>query len=232
MSSATRNVVVFAVVVVVHVALIFALSSIDTRSSGDAQEFHSELIFISEKKSVAKREQQFKRRKEPATTDKVADPRVPPSAAAPVAIPATVWREHAREAAGDVVARNVESDSRRSFSKPNSVAQPRTPKDTVSLFPAPLHKNGDTQLLGDGEIITWVSDKCYATNRPFAAPQLDGSRLNVVCKDPFNARTDLFDHLKPKYLQVSPAQDGDRPVQGASDEATAPTCSYSTFRCK
>jgi hypothetical protein len=61
-------------------------------------------------------------------------------------------------------------------------------------------RTGTTQRYDDGEIITWISERCYATNRPHVAEQLDKNKLNVICKDPFGPQTDLFDHLRPDYL--------------------------------
>ncbi|HEY2463665.1 MAG TPA: hypothetical protein VGI32_06370 [Steroidobacteraceae bacterium] len=56
------------------------------------------------------------------------------------------------------------------------------------------HQLGDDERAAGGELITWVSDKCYYTTRgitTFGMPQ-----TTKVCKDPPKPETDLFKDMR------------------------------------
>jgi hypothetical protein len=58
------------------------------------------------------------------------------------------------------------------------------------------HQRGDFERTEDGELITWVNDKCFYTNRGITAYGLP--QTNKVCKDPFKPKTDLFKDMGKK----------------------------------
>jgi hypothetical protein len=58
------------------------------------------------------------------------------------------------------------------------------------------HQPGDDESADGGELITWVSDKCYYTTRgvsTFGMPQ-----TTKVCKDPPKPETELFKDMRKK----------------------------------
>lgn len=88
--------------------------------------------------------------------------------------------------------------------KPEPLAEP------PSVFTKPAHVAGEIQVLGPGVERRWVSEHCYVEYGhppplfPGAGPRVNPVRCNVGSRE---ARGDLFDHLKPKYLkQQEPSQ--------------------------
>jgi len=58
------------------------------------------------------------------------------------------------------------------------------------------HQLNDTEHAEGGELITWMNDKCFYTNRgitTFGLPQ-----TSLVCKDPPKPETDLFKDMRKK----------------------------------
>lgn len=58
------------------------------------------------------------------------------------------------------------------------------------------HQPGDDESAEGGELISWVSDKCYYTTHgiaTFGMPQ-----TSKVCKDPPKPETDLFKDMRKK----------------------------------
>jgi hypothetical protein len=58
------------------------------------------------------------------------------------------------------------------------------------------HQRNDIEHAEGGEIITWMNDKCFYTNRgitTFGLPQ-----TSMVCKDPPKPETDLFKDMRKK----------------------------------
>jgi hypothetical protein len=102
------------------------------------------------------------------------------------------WFAQGTAAANSTVARqNAEQAMRSLDSKPQTI---ELPKEVMR------RREGTTQRFDDGEMITWISERCYVTNRPPSGPQLIEDRLNVVCKNPGKPRDDLFDRFRPHYL--------------------------------
>lgn len=102
------------------------------------------------------------------------------------------WFAQGAAAANSMVARRSAEQTMRSLdSKPKPLD---LSKERIQ------HRQGSTQRFDDGEMITWISERCYVSNRPLAGPQLIEDRPNVVCKDRRKPRDDLFDRLRPKYL--------------------------------
>jgi hypothetical protein len=224
MTDRARKVLIFLFVTGVHVVAIIWISWLPHPPINSSEGFYSTYIVI-EPPSSAKTQLRTQRKgsvPEGAESPEHIESHSSVSDPALIA-PSIDWQEQGSLTADDVVARRAQEEGRRSLANPKTNGSSSAPKESVNLFPQPLHKNGDSQRLGNGELITWISNACYATNQPFAAPQLDENSLHIVCKDPFKDRTDLFDHLKPKHLQAAPNSDV---------EVAAPTCSYSSTRCK
>lgn len=79
------------------------------------------------------------------------------------------------------------------------------------LFPTPNHKNGYSAQVGDGELVTWLDERCHVTNLPPLVPRLNEDAPNVICKHPEKLpRTDLFEHLRPRYLRPDDNQQQER----------------------
>jgi hypothetical protein len=133
------------------------------------------------------------------------------------------WTEGAAGAVSGLLARQRAAEEARSLDSKAKLIE--LPKGGLP------HQIGDSQRFADGELITWINDQCYVSNRPLAGPQLDPGRPNVVCKDRSALHDDLFDYLKPSYLRaLDPAAEGlDTSVR---EHPPAPSCSYSTFKCK
>ena len=58
------------------------------------------------------------------------------------------------------------------------------------------HQRNDAERAEGGELITWMNDKCFYTNRgitTFGLPQ-----TSLVCKDPPKPETDLFKDMRKK----------------------------------
>jgi hypothetical protein len=224
MTGRTRKAVALLFVTGIHVAVIVSLSRLRNPPLNSSERVYGTYILI-EPPNRAKPQLRTQRRGSvPEGVESTEHIESNKSISDPAPIAQSIdWQEQGSLAADDVVARRAQEEGRRPLANPKTRGPSSAPNESVNLFPQPLHKNGDSQRLGNGELITWISNECYATNQPFAAPQLDENRLNIVCKDPFKGRTDLFDHLKPKHLQAAPNVD----VEG-----TVPTCSYSSTRCK
>lgn len=133
---------------------------------------------------------------------------------------ATDWNAEREKIAGDVVGREAErANARTLLSRPNVIEL--APRGT-------RHAPGDSQHFDDGEIITWLSEDCYSTNRPHDGPQLDPNRLHVVCKNRKKPpRTNYFDHMKPDYLRDPSAP----PAKFEGMFSEDAKCEYSSVRC-
>jgi hypothetical protein len=80
-----------------------------------------------------------------------------------------------------------------------NLAGPSDAQLELSRSNAPLsrdyHQSGDTER-SEGEVITWVSDKCFYTTQgitTFGMPQ-----TRKVCKDPPKPETELFKGMRKK----------------------------------
>jgi hypothetical protein len=68
-------------------------------------------------------------------------------------------------------------------------------KNNVPLI-RDYHQSGDNERAEGGELITWVSDKCYYTTHGIST--LGMPQTSKVCKDPPKAETDLFKDMRKK----------------------------------
>ena len=102
------------------------------------------------------------------------------------------WFAQGAAAANSIIGRqNAEKAMRSLDSKPKAI---ELPKEGMR------RREGTTQRFDEGEMITWISERCYVTNLPRIGPQLIEDRPNVVCKDRRKPQDDLFDRFRPKYL--------------------------------
>jgi hypothetical protein len=58
------------------------------------------------------------------------------------------------------------------------------------------HEAGDEERAEGGELITWVSDKCYWTTHGFTT--LGMPQTQKICKDPFKPNTEMFKDMGKK----------------------------------
>jgi hypothetical protein len=58
------------------------------------------------------------------------------------------------------------------------------------------HQRGDSERAEGGELITWINDKCFYTNRGISTYGLP--QTSKVCKDPPKTETDLFKDMRKK----------------------------------
>lgn len=208
-------------VVVVHGVALVAVFELHVPLRENAAQFVSTIFFVEERKrkepAKARREPRRSVEERPHSTtttdlDKADSFSLPPLG--------TDWNAEREKIAGDIVGREAARANERSLlSRPKVIELPP---------PGSRHKPGDSQHFDDGEIITWLDEDCYATNRPHDGPQLDPNRLHVVCKNPDRpTRTDLFDYMKPGYLRDSNAPP---PKFDGIFRADA-KCEYSAVRC-
>jgi hypothetical protein len=99
----------------------------------------------------------------------------------------------------DAVARR-QSDKEETERRWRNLAGPSESQLEWSRNNAPLirdyHQLGDDERAEGGELITWVSDKCYFTTHgltTFGMPQ-----TSKVCKDPPKPETELFKDMRKK----------------------------------
>ena len=82
-------------------------------------------------------------------------------------------------------------------------------------LPRNYHQLNDAESAEGGELITWMNDKCFYTNRgitTFGLPQ-----TSLVCKDPPKPETDLFKDLRKK-LDESAKGPTRRAAEGSANE--------------
>jgi hypothetical protein len=132
--------------------------------------------------------------------------------------PAIDWSEARRRAIEDALAEHQRGASYRSFSFSGTIAQeqaleqaerqaaisaglepPKTVFDSPSKGRAGL---GDTNPFG--QYVVWITDDCYQTygaGNPFLVASVRGlfAAPTTACV-PVQARNDLFENLKPRYL--------------------------------
>lgn len=120
--------------------------------------------------------------------------------------PSIDWQQEGSLAAGSIVHRKLQEESLHALSKDlgkTELERRQSVKDP--LFTAPTHKRGDTEHFDDGELATWIDDRCYATNKDFGEQRFNANSVVLVCKGNVGTppiRLDMFDHLKPKYLRA------------------------------
>ena len=103
-------------------------------------------------------------------------PEVPETSTAPSTIPFDDMRSDLGSVAREAVARQLERESLR---------QPGVAPKGMGPPPEPgsQHVAGDTEHREGGEVITWISDRCYYTNKPPPGPDLGPLRLNhPICR--------------------------------------------------
>lgn len=98
----------------------------------------------------------------------------------------SIARQHAEEEENERRRRNLAgpSDSQLEWSRHN-----------VPLVRG-YHQRNDIEHAEGGEIITWMNDKCFYTNRGITTFGLPQTRM--VCKDPPKPETDLFKDMRKK----------------------------------
>ncbi len=102
------------------------------------------------------------------------------------------WQAERERAANESAAHSLEETNSPLLSKPKVIERPRN---------GTQYQPEGSRRSDGGEIITWISEDCYATNQPPPGPQLDSNRLNIICKKKNRSpQGDLFNHLKPNYL--------------------------------
>jgi hypothetical protein len=184
-----------AAVALMHAFVFVAIDRLNTTDSIPDPTFRSQIFFVepTSPESVAS---------EPARSPSIwtADPsmhvetdRTIESSTASLSLPSIDWQTARHRAAADVAARLP----------PVQNAKPMTsPGD---LLRRPLHRRGDSQQLGQGEVITWIDGRCYVTNQPSAAARLDENAIVTICRPRDTPiRGDLFDDLRPRYLDEMP----------------------------
>jgi hypothetical protein len=209
-------------VVAVHGVMLIGIASLRPQKRESEESSAGVIFFVEPRRKISAAPVQPSRSERATKKAIEAGPResenpTGPSDTAPIAID---WAaERSRAAERTVAGERGKSGESRLYSKPNVIELPKGPKSP---------KAGDSQRFEGGELITWINEKCYATNLPKFTPQLNPDALNVFCKDPSSGRDDYFDHLKPSYLLK---EDETRPEMiGIFDEQAK--CEYSALTCK
>ena len=199
-----------AVILLAHAVAIYFLSS-GTNAPGIVRgdEFPALPIYITpmlepqqqESRSPRAKLAPMKREESPASTAIVTPVPPPEGPVAPAADSRPDWESAATEAAERLARSEAEGDRKymeetRRDGLPSDKAPP-------GVFDRDSHHAGDVQVLGPGIERRWISARCY---REFGLPPglLADSRFNVLpitCLGPQPPDSDLFDHLKPGYLE-------------------------------
>jgi hypothetical protein len=83
------------------------------------------------------------------------------------------------------------------------------PSKPHSLWPPPLHHAGEEYTLETGELVIWVSDRCYMVSEPPAAGTPNAfahlALTHTQCAGSPGPRTDLFEDF-PQYKKLHPAE--------------------------
>jgi hypothetical protein len=219
----TRKAFAFVGVVMLHGLVFVAVSRITPPRTKEQAELVSTLFWVEPRKRKPedkKKTSEIERRTEPPSPAK--NPQTEVSSTAPLAIPAIDWNAERNRAA--------EQRANKEFAEP--AQRPLISKPKVMELPKKKveHKPGDTQRFDDGEIITWISDKCYVTNREPVTPRLDPKAINVQCR--LGGRppiVDGFDHIKPKYLRKE-GEEVAKPKSLFTGETVE--CEYSSTVCE
>jgi hypothetical protein len=116
------------------------------------------------------------------------------------------WREFGSQAIQNTIGKLGEEEGHRSLmSKPKTVEPPRD-SSQPSIFKTPAFRAGDTQHFEDGEVLTWVSDHCYYTNRQIGSVLSSKSATKVCLLTPPILGGDGFpEEMKPRYLREPPS---------------------------
>jgi hypothetical protein len=201
-SSLARNGMVFAIVAIVHVALLYGLSRIRSAKLSRVDEFRSTWIVIdSAMPNIDKPKTRSKYHSTvtlPTETDNRAITVNQLPSELDVESPQIDWRAQGAEAVDEIVTRRASEEERRAWPTKHE------PYANDPVFLPPVHKNGDTEHFDDGEIATWIDGRCYATNKDFGEQRGNANSLVLVCKGNVGKppiRRDMFDHLKPSYLR-------------------------------
>jgi hypothetical protein len=130
----------------------------------------------------------------------------PPDGAAPESSNAITLPSDLSDEAAAVARR--QSDKERNERRWRNLAGPSDSELERSKNNAPLirdyHQLNDTEHAQGGEIITWMNDKCFYTNRgitTFGLPE-----TSMVCKDPPKPETDLFKDMRKKLDEAAKGQ--------------------------
>ena len=215
-----RKTIAFAGVVMLHGIVFVAVSRISPPRAKQQNEFVSTFFSIEPRKRKSINPELPKsRQRVTAPDDSIARPS---NVSTPLAIAPIDWgAERERAAEREAAKQFAEPAERPLISKPKAM---ELPKRTMEREP------GDTQRFDDGEIITWISENCYVTNREPVMPRLDPNAINMQCRMTGHAPiVDGFDHIKPKYLR----KDGEVPAKPKS-LFTGDTieCDYSSTVCE
>jgi hypothetical protein len=125
-----------------------------------------------------------------------------PITAAPGSIPgksAIDWTSELSKAAGDVAGSQARSDAsvKGALPKPDSLWTPR------------VHNYGEQYTLSTGELVVWVSDRCYIVSEPALAGTPNAfahsALTHTQCESDPGPRADLFKQL-PAYDKYHPTQ--------------------------
>jgi hypothetical protein len=120
-----------------------------------------------------------------------------------ITLPSVDWQELGAAVAEDRTRRHFEARNQEEAmigKRSDGMKEPNVP----SLFPAPQHRHGDSEQRDGNALITWIDERCFVTNQLHPSMSLDPTGPRMVCKDRHKADTDLFNHLKPSYLESLP----------------------------
>lgn len=111
------------------------------------------------------------------------------------------WREEGARSA-QAIAHGTQPQFRSLDSKSAGIEMPAASSEN-GILSKPFHRPGDSQFLGNGELITWTegrNGRCYVTNQPAATVRLDEKGIVTVCKHRIEpVRADLVDAMKSSY---------------------------------
>jgi len=195
------------IVATVHVAIILLIGRIPGMPLESTMEIVSTMIVIDSIGRATTRQPTQPRRNVPRVAKRSNAVIERKDVSLPITSQGVDWHAEGASAAADVVARQAIEVMRHPVSRHNErveVEPGLTRHDPI--FSPQEHVRGETQRFDDGELVTWIDDRCYATNKDFGEQRFNANTVVVVCKGNVGtppARRDMFDHLKPNYLRAS-----------------------------
>ncbi|HTE42941.1 MAG TPA: hypothetical protein VK629_19110 [Steroidobacteraceae bacterium] len=188
MNDRTVKGVTFAGVTVIHVVAYLVVTNLRAQKKEAHDPFVNTLFLIDASEKRSPRPLPVTRR---ATDKKLAVRREGDAArmnsqpsSAPITLPSIDWNAERAQAVDGAVARErARRDGEPLNSKPKVIERAATDS---------RRKRGDTQHLGNGEIITWIDERCYATNLPAPGPQMDPNARGLCASGDRQSRMAIY----------------------------------------
>jgi hypothetical protein len=162
------------------IAFLLASSRFETQHLSRERRLGADLIFLQLNHPTLPSHQSNSTMREPAApahrSALAISPSVPPSASPSSMLSGPIdWAEEAKRVARDHVQRQARAVEYRSFSAHERGVR-LTDQDATQ-------RRDESQSFQGGEVITWINDRCFVTNRGWTPFDIN-PQSQVLCKDP------------------------------------------------